>query len=79
MKKITILAALALVFICASCNKSKNCRCTTTQAWDLDDMEPMVTVVEGTIDKGECSDQNATQHMTAGGQTYTATVDCVEI
>ena len=79
MKKVLILAALALIFVCASCNKTKNCKCTTTAQWDVEDMEPMVQVTTGTIDKGECSDMSAVQTMDAGGQTYTSTTECVEI
>ena len=78
MKKTLLLAVVALVFVCVGCNKTTNCKCTTTQEWQ-GIMEPSVTETTGTIEKGECSDMNATQTMNAGGDTYVATTECVEI
>lgn len=79
MKKTLLFVAIALAFGLTSCDKTKNCSCTTTQAWDVDDMEPMVSTYSGTIEKGECSDMNATQRSNMGGQTYTAKTECVEV
>lgn len=79
MKKLAILAAVAFVFSLSSCDKSKDCKCTTTQEWDIEDMEPATTVQTIHIDEGECSDGNTTATMNAGGQTYTQKTDCVEI
>lgn len=42
-------------------------------------MEPISQVVTTTIDKGECTDYNAHQHMEAGGEIYDVTTTCVEI
>lgn len=77
MKKLAILAVVALVFACASCNKTKNCKCTSTGGWT--NMEPVSQEVTTTIDKGECTDYNAHQHMEAGGEIYDVTTTCVEI
>lgn len=84
MKKVTILVALALVFVLAGCTKGENgkkkqCKCTSTQSWDIEEMEPMVSTSTLTINEGECSDLNAIQTMNAGGQTYTMVMECVEI
>lgn len=79
MKKATILAALAFVFVLVGCTKTKECKCTTTQSWDIEEMEPMVSTSTMTINEGKCSDLNANQTMNAGGQTYTMVNECVEI
>lgn len=79
MKKIAILAALALVFVCASCDKSKTCKCTVTGGWDIPGMT-MNQESTGTIEKGECSDLNTRQTMDDGdGHTYESVTECVEI
>lgn len=79
MKKLTIFAAIAFVFALSSCNKAKDCKCTTFQQWDIEDMTPMTTESTLHIDKGECSDNNITSSMEAMGQHYTQTIECVEI
>ena len=81
MKKILLFVSIALAFgfSLTSCDKSKNCSCTTSQAWDVDDMGPMVSTYSGTIEKGECSDMNATQRTDMGGQVYTVKTECVEV
>ena len=81
MKKITILTAVAFVFMLASCDKGKDCKCTSTQQWDIEEMEePMVTEVTGHIESGECSDGDGTATMGDGmGHTYTQVTKCVEI
>lgn len=79
MKKITFLAAIAVVFMLASCDKSKDCKCITTQKWDLE--EGMGGTAEQTvkIDKGECSDLDNEASMTMGGQHYTQITKCTEL
>ena len=81
MKKITFLAAIAVVFMLASCDKSKDCKCTSVQKWDVEEMEPMTSETTLHIKEGECSDNNVNQTMTDPyeGYTYTASINCVEI
>ena len=78
MKKLTILFAVAFIFALSSCNKGKDCKCTTVQKWDIEGMDG-VTEQMIHIDKGECSDGNTTANMNMGGQQYTQTTTCVEI
>lgn len=79
MKKLFFLSIACMAMMAVSCDKSKDCKCTTTQQWEGSMEEPAVTTTTQHIDKGECSDMNATQTMNAGGDTYTATIDCVEM
>jgi len=74
MKKIMI-AAVAVMALCAvSCNKSKDCTCTTTQT--MPDMDPMVTTTVVTSDNGKCDKLNATSTTTTPNGNITQTVEC---
>lgn len=80
MKKLAILAAVAFVFSLASCDKGKDCKCTSTQKWDIEEMEPMVSEITAHIESGDCSDSDNTATMNDGmGHTYTQVTTCVEI
>ena len=78
MQKRIILASIALVFLAVGCNKTKECKCETTQEWQ-NIGEPMTTQTQVTIDKGDCTDMNATQTMNAGGDTYVMHTECTEM
>jgi len=77
MKKVLLLMAVAAMIGLCSCNKSKDCKCTTTQT--LPGLDPVVTETTMTIEKGKCSDGNATQTTNVGGQTMTQVIECSEI
>lgn len=78
MKKLLTLSLFVALLSFVSCDKSKTCNCTTVLKWNVEGMEPTVSERTTTIDKGECSDGNASQLMNAGGQQYTAEITCVE-
>jgi len=77
MKKlflVSVVTMCALAF--ASCDKTKECVCTTTQ--NMPEMGPMTATSEVTINDGNCEDMNVTQNVDAYGETITQTVDCIE-
>lgn len=76
MKKVLLMAVVAGMFVFAGCSKTRTCTCVTTQA--LTGEAPVVTTTTLTIDKGHCEDMNATQTMSADGDTYTQTIECTE-
>ncbi|MBR4136709.1 MAG: hypothetical protein IKU03_09960 [Bacteroidales bacterium] len=73
MKKIILLAAIATMFCFAGCKKT--CHCTTTQTFPGE--EPMVTSTTLTIEKGKCSDMNASQTSSFDGDVVTQTIECI--
>ncbi|MBO7647307.1 MAG: hypothetical protein J6S56_04330 [Bacteroidales bacterium] len=74
MKKVLLLTAVAMLFCFAGCKKT--CHCTTTQTFP--DETPMVTQTTVTIEKGKCSDMNATQTTSFDGDVMTQTIECVQ-
>lgn len=72
MKKILLIVAVAAAFTVAGCKKT--CHCTTTQQFP--DEAPMVTHTTVTIEKGKCTDMDATQTATFDGETMSQTVKC---
>ncbi|MBO4489623.1 MAG: hypothetical protein J5741_08240 [Bacteroidales bacterium] len=74
MKKLLLLTAVAMLFCFAGCKKT--CHCTTTQTFPGE--APMVTQTTVTIDKGKCTDMNATQTTSFDGDVMTQTIDCVQ-
>ena len=70
------MAVAAMIGLCG-CNKSKDCKCTQTR--DLPGMDPVVTVTTLTIEKGKCSDNDATQTTIIDGDTITQAIQCSEI
>ena len=80
MKKIVIMAAVAIALLATGCSKTKTCKCTITQNWvSISDMDPMVSEVTQTINSGKCTDLNSTQNSSMGGETYVQTTECIEI
>ena len=77
MKKVLLLMAVATMIGFCSCNKSKDCKCTTTQT--IPGMDPVVTETTLTIEKGNCSDSNATQTSSIGGQSITQVIECTAL
>ena len=71
------MAVAAMIGLC-SCNKSKDCKCTHTRNIP-GETEPMVTETTLTIEKGKCSDNDASQTTTFDGDTITQVIKCVEI
>ena len=72
MKKVLFVAAVACAFMFAGCKKT--CNCTTTQQFP--DEAPMVTHTTVTIEKGKCTDMDATQTASFDGETMSQTIKC---
>ncbi len=70
MRKVLFVLGAAAIMFATSCNKEKDCKCTTSSS------DPLIQDIETTttIEDGECSDGNSTA-TTAG---ITVTVECVE-
>lgn len=65
MKKVFFVASCIFALTFISCDKQSTCTCTTT----MDGEVMSTTTVQ--IDKGKCSDGNAS--VTSGGMTMTTT------
>ncbi|MBO4503369.1 MAG: hypothetical protein J5730_00960 [Bacteroidales bacterium] len=72
MKKVLLITAVACALMFTGCKKT--CHCTTTQQFP--DESPMVTETTVVIEKGKCTDMNATQTTTFDGETMSQTVKC---
>ena len=73
MKKVMIVAAVALVFGMVGCSKKVDCKCTITQTMDGE----VVGTSEATYNdvEGSCDDVKIDQQMIG----YSATLNCKEI
>lgn len=69
MKKIMFLLAAALLVLCASCSKQKNCRCAVMGSQ---------TVRIITIDKGSCSKINYVTYYNELDSSFTDHVVCTD-
>lgn len=82
MKKITILATLALIFTFFSCDRSKDCKCTVTETTTIDSVEstPHIDEVGVYIEKGECSELDGTVVTELDENTFLSkSQTCVEL
>lgn len=79
MKKIFLFSLVAIVFLLAGCNRTKECRCTSVQKWDDAGIEPITGYSTIKLYDGNCSDKNTTKRLTDNFGPYTITISCVEI
>ena len=74
MKKVLFIAVVFCVILFAGCKKT--CHCVTKQSFPGE--EPIVTTTTLTIDKGKCSDMNASQTSSFDGEVVSQTVECTQ-
>ncbi|MBQ1408983.1 MAG: hypothetical protein IIY87_04440 [Bacteroidales bacterium] len=79
MKKITLIAILALLFA-TGCNKTKECKCESVQKFDDPTLETIVGYSSLKLYKGYCQDRNVSARLVDDVYgPYTVTINCVEL
>lgn len=70
-----MIVAVAAMALCAvSCNKTKDCTCTTTQS--MPGMDPIVTTTTMPVEGGKCDDLNATSTTNTPDGKIVQTIEC---
>ena len=79
MKKITLIAILALLFA-TGCNKTKECECESVQKFDDPTLETIVGYSSLKLYKGYCEDRNSSARLVDKiNGPYTVTITCREL
>ncbi|MDP2385060.1 MAG: hypothetical protein Q8M29_01695 [Bacteroidota bacterium] len=82
MKKITLLVAVAAMFVFASCKKDYSCSCTSTSSLAGSTADPAHVTVHKDVKKVQagaaCHNTESAESYTSGGTTtnYTVTTTC---